>query len=452
MHSSAPQLARQKQGDHVTATASRRRGFWLVDDLSPGSRWYRRSDGSHQYIIGNTQYSFLSGYKASGPQTEADAQAGTAPLQPVAERGARRESAPWPPRQRLAADVARNAQYFKKLRFTLHPDRYPNPSEKPFLDAQGNLTDWGDYSHRPNPRWFNQRADAAVKAAFEHDLVADLILCGPDVEEARSTLRARHNHGAPAPYLKYIARFGRILRKFLPYDTTPISNHPNSKVLWTQAFDRTQPWYDHHIIQRKIRELPVAADVIKTVWSNPEGHGPRHKPTVNDELSYQGEGDRHSEGDTIESHLGTFLGGGYGTTGWKYGNKLGHYFWGTFKPEEHTAADNLQWLRQTIDANITFWKMAPDAGIFSNIDPGYRAMAWPGNEYVLGANKARQGIVAQLPPGQWTVKRFDVIAKQAATLSEGASGRFTFDAPASRAVLFHFKRNDRNLSSPGRTP
>jgi hypothetical protein len=48
------------------------------------------------------------------------------------------------------------------------------------------------------------------------------------------------------------------------------------------------------------------------------------------------------------------LGGGYGTTGYKPGSKLGHYFWGKFDPAEHTAADNLGWLREIIDRDITF--------------------------------------------------------------------------------------------------
>jgi hypothetical protein len=34
------------------------------------------------------------------------------------------------------------------------------------------------------------------------------------------------------------------------------------------------------------------------------------------------------------------------------------------------------------------------------------------------------------------------MSREARTLSAGAEGRFTFDAPDSRAVLFHFRRND----------
>ncbi|MBX6312340.1 MAG: DUF5060 domain-containing protein [Isosphaeraceae bacterium] len=451
VHSSAPELDRQHQGDHITATASDHPGFWLVDTESPGHRWYRRSDGSHPYIIGNTHYSFLSGYRDGGRPTGRD----------------------------IAEDVARNAAYFKKLRFGLQGDRYPHPTEKPFLDDQGRPTDDGDHSHRPNPRWFRDRVDRAVRAAYDHDLIADLILCGPDTGLSRSTLRARHNGGDPTPYLKSIAarygsypnvwiclcneydikrpryseeevaRFGRILRGFLPYPT-PLSVHPSTKP-WSAKFDALPPWNDHQIIQRKLRQLGPAADAIRETWSGPQGGAPRHRPTIDDELSYQGEGDRHNEGDTVASHLGAFLGGGYGTTGEKSANKVGQYFWGRFDPSIHTAADNLKWLRDTIDTRITFWRMAPDEGIFTNLDPGSRGLAWPGREYVLGTDKARRGIIAQLPPGTWTVVRFDVMAREEAILSREATGRFTFDAPDGRAVLFHFKKNgDSNAFEPVR--
>lgn len=442
VYSNRKELAGQRQGDYVVATASTRHGFWIVDSESPSRRWYMRSDGSHQYIVGNTQYSFLSGYRNDNQPSGND----------------------------IAQDVAGNAKYFRKLRFTLHSDRYPNPIEKPFLDPDGKPTDSGDYSHRPNPKWFRERGDVAVATAFEHDMIADLILCGPDVEDSRATLRARHNGGDATPWLRYIAarygsypnvwiclcneydirvpvftpqdvaRFGRAMRQYLPYPT-PMSVHSSGRILWVDALDEPPTWADHQIIQRKIREMPVAADTITSVWKGAEGKGPRNRPTIDDELSYQGEGDRHSEGDTIEALTGAFLGGGYGTTGWKPGNKLGHYFWGKFDPAEHTAAASLNYLRQVIDANITFWKMAPGLSIFSNLDPASRGLAWPGNEYVLGTNKHREGIVAQLPAGSWTVTRYDVVARQTMELARNVSDRFVFSAPDSRAVLFHFRRN-----------
>ncbi len=139
--------------------------------------------------------------------------------------------------------------------------------------------------------------------------------------------------------------------------------------------------------------------------------------------------------------LGAFLGGGYGSTGWKTGNKLGHYFWGAFDPEEHTAADNLAFLRKVVDDQVTFWRLEPtETGIFQNLDPGFRVLAWRDREYVLGTDSPRSGIIAELPAGEWTVTRHDLIARESETLSQSASGRFTFDAPRSRAVLFLFRK------------
>jgi len=38
------------------------------------------------------------------------------------------------------------------------------------------------------------------------------------------------------------------------------------------------------------------------------------------------------------------------------------------------------------------------------------------------------------------VRRYDIINKKAGMGSETARGSYTFDAPDSRAVLFHFKK------------
>jgi hypothetical protein len=374
--------------------------------------------------------------------------------------------------------VAANARYFKKLRFGLTGDRYPHPAEKPFLDADGKPTDAGDWSHKPNPRWFGHRVDLAVRTAFEHDLVADLILAGPDTEDSRATLRARANTGDPTPYLRYVAarygsypnvwvclcneydiktpkydpaevvRFGKTVKGFLPYPT-PLSVHasqyPDGKAgrgpAWSAKLDTRPPWNDHQILQRKLRAIAPSADVIAATWTDFGAENPRERPTVNDELSYQGDGDKHTEADTLSAHLGAFLGGGYGSTGWKPGNKLGHYFWGRFDPKEHTAAEGLKFLRESIDRHVTFWKMAPNPAIlvFPGRDPAFRVLARPGVEFALGTDKAAK-VTADLPAGTWTVRRFDLIARKEETIAEKVSGKFAFDAPDSRAVLFHFRK------------
>ena len=84
--------------------------------------------------------------------------------------------------------------------------------------------------------------------------------------------------------------------------------------------------------------------------------------------------------------------------------------------------------------------MARDRSIFSNLHPDFRGLAWPGREYVLGTNKPHKNIVANLPAGTWMIRRYDIINKKTKTISKTARNSYTFDAPNSRAVLFHFKK------------
>lgn len=432
-------LDRQHEGDFIEVAWSDNPGFWQIDPHSIGQRWYMRSDDSHQYIFGNTHYSFLSGY---GPDGKI-------------------------PNHSIEEDIRGNAKYFKKLRFGLHGDYYPDPDVKPYFDSTGTQTDIGDYSHRPNPAWFHNRVDLAVQTANEEDLIADLILAGPDTENSRATLRAAFNDGDPEPFLKYIAarygsypnvwiclsneynirtpeytereiaRFGQIIRQYLPY-STPLSVHASPPVLWATAFDTLPPWNDHQIIQKKLKKMDPAADIIQQTRDNPGGQYPRHQPTINDELSYQGSGDGHNEEDSIESMLGAFLGGGYASGGYKPGSKTGQYFVGDFDPTEHTAADNLLWLRKIIDTKISFWNLEPNHRIFRNLNNDFRALAWEQTEYVLGTNSAEDDLIAILPEGSWIVTRYDIIAKEALVMARDVTGEFRFQSPDSRAVLFHF--------------
>jgi len=445
--SNKPQLHAQRQGYSIVCVASNNKGFWEVDKDAAQGRWYKRSDGSHPYIVGNTMYSFLSEYDDKGPT------AGN-----------------------IAADIKGNGQYFKKVRFSIAADRYPHPTDKPFLDNSGNPTDNGNFSHRPNPAWFHNRVDLAVKLACETDLIADLILNGPDTKDSRSVLQAAENAGDCTLILKYIAarygsypniwiclsnefdikspkytpddiaKFGQKIRQFLAYPT-PVSVHSSPRN-WDTQLDTDPLWNDHITLQNKIKKLPIAADFVARNFRI----GGANKPVIDDELAYEGQGDGWTEEDVIEAHLGAFLGGGYGTTGYKPANKKGHYFYGNFKASEHRSADNLLWLRQIIDQNITFWKMAPardsDSGdnntsIFDNIHPDFRAMEWPGHEYVLGTNQARRDIWAKLPEGQWQVSCYDVVNKRQKMLALATTGTFNFDAPDSRAVIFHLKKREK---------
>ena len=456
--SNVRELNGQHQGATIAATAapSSAKGFWLVDEQSPGKRWYKRSNGAHDYIVGNTMYSFLSETYYGGR----------------------------PNGSSVARDIRGNADYFKKIRFSVPGDLYPHATVAPFIDEAGNPTYNGDNSHRPNPQWFQQRVDVAVRTAHERDLITDLITSGVDREDSRSAIRAAKNNGDSTPYLRYlVARYGAFTNVWFcvqnEYDIrtpkytatqardfgvkmqallvypNPLSIHRASGH-WPPDLDSSPAWNDHRIIQKKMKTIPATVDFMI------EDHAGR--PVVNDELAYEGAGDRFTEEDVVESHLGAFLAGGYGTTGYKSstgrpgaplpsnvsvgadglkpGEKLGQYFAGNFDAAEHTSADNLKFLRETIDAKITFWKMAPEPAtkLFANAHEDFRLLAAPGSEYVLGTNRAQEGIVAKLPAGKWTVTAYDVMAKTAKIVSSDASGEFKFASPVSRAAFFHFKR------------
>lgn len=89
VRSNLPALDHQRQGEYVTATPSKRRGFREADGAAPERRWYGRSDGSHQYILGNTHCGLLAGTGVDG--------------KPQAARSRK---------------TCANARYFKEIRFS----------------------------------------------------------------------------------------------------------------------------------------------------------------------------------------------------------------------------------------------------------------------------------------------------------------------------------------------
>lgn len=424
--SNRDELREQREGDTLVCIASEHPGFWIAD-----GPWYRRSDGSHPYIVGNTHYTLLSRQTNDGP-------AGSSAVQ----------------------DIRENARYFSKLRFTLMADRYPDPKVKPFLDDRGKPTDDGRFSYRPNPQWFHDRADPAIAEGHRVDLICDLILCGPDTRESRSTLA-----DDPRPWLTYIAaRYGSYpnvwlclanewdikqpqytagqiraagdhLRTVLPYPT-PVSVH-GAPGDWKKELHGR--WHDHVILQDKIKRLGPAADVAAR---NRRATG---QPVVNDENAYQGRGDGFSEADTVEGCFGTFLGGGYASTGEKHGGKLGQYFWGDFDAKTHTAAPRLGYLRDSINRAVPFWRLAPlplEQTPFKKVDSPCRVLGQAGEDYVLGSDRAMNDVEVTLPDGAWTITQVDLMAMTTRTLARHARGRYRFETPDSRAVLTHFAREE----------
>lgn len=443
--SNDPGLDGQHEGFTLHCIASGHHGFWERDPESAGGRWYKRSDGSHPYIIGNTMYSYLSEHYLGGSNGSD-----------------------------INSDTRHCAAYYNKLRFAITGDIYPHPTEKPFLDNDGLPTDDGNYSHRPNPAWFSHRVDLAVRTAYEADMIADLIINSVDSKQGRSVLKAGANGGDAVPILRYMsARYGSFpnvwfclsneynirdprfmaaeirdlgiqLRDLLAYPT-PISVHPNQRD-WDPDLQSGKEWNDHIIFQNKIKYIWMAAD--KVDLNHYKGAG---KPVIDDELAYQGEGDGWLQEDVLEAFLGAFLGGGYGSTGYKTGHKLGQYFAGHFDATQHSTSDNLLWFRQQIDAGIEFWNMQPSTvfytnkdgirlDIFRHVDYDFRLLKEDGKAYVLGAAGPRKNILAQLPEGNWDIVLYDLVAMSTRDLGSGISGEFAFDLPGTRALFVVLKR------------
>lgn len=424
--SNQPELQGEREGDSIECIASDSPGLWIAE-----GRWYARSDGSHPMIVGNTHYSFLSRQGADGPlATDA------------------------------ATDIALQAEYFNKLRFSLTADRYPDPDLKPFLDDDRQPTDDGRYSYRPNPAWFRERVDPAIGQGLASDVICDLIVCGPDTRESRSTLQ-----GDSSAWLRYVAaRYGsyphvwfclcnewdikepsysaeeiiaagEVLRAHLPHRTTPVSVHGDSGT-WDEALNGD--WCDHAIMQRKLRTLGEAADAVVESQRLADG-----RPVVNDENGYEGAGDGFSREDILEGCLGTFLGGGYPTTGYKPGNKLGQYFWGGFDSgeSEHSSSAGLGMMRRYLTEQVTFWTMQPlaaDDTPFDDLPEEFRVLGNPGVEYVLGSN-ASAVIECTLPPGMWRIVQVDLVAGQEHELADEIAGNYRLETPDSRAVMTHLR-------------
>jgi len=427
--SNRSELSGEHQGDYITATSSSAKGFWIVDDASAGGRWYQRSNGSHDFIVGTTYYDFL--HKPNGKQ--ATTSTITEDIRDVRRAG------------------------LNKVRFGLEGPMSVNadPTVKPFFTSGGAVTD--TQGERVNPRFFSERVDTAVRTGLAEDVICDLIL-------GFGTQQVKDDY-----YLKYVmARYGafpnvwfcianewnevttatnqktsgNLMRSYLAYPV-PISTHATRG--WDSALNGT--WHDHTIRQGKLpshlANLGACADAILSDYNAGGG-----KPGINDENSY--DPNESTEIDTLEGILGSFAGGGYGTTGHKTASKQGGYFWGFHTQGQiwtvHPSLDNLGWMRARIEQYLSFWNLAPkgqpSTSIFSGAPTGFRVLADNGSQFVLASNAADSGITAALPSGSWTVRRLDVVAKSDTALSTSASGSFTFSTPSSRACLTIFVRNN----------
>jgi len=417
VYSNAPELREQRENDLIVVQESDHPGFWVIDEFAPGQRWFKRSNGTHDYIVGNTHYDFLG-----------------APDGVVATH------------EHIESDIEHNAKYFKKLRFCVRGFRSENkdPDLRPFF-RRGKMT--SSETNKPNPKFFRERVDVAVQKGYELDLICDLILGGTTGDQVADSLgfikyMAARYGAYPNVWFcigqewdeqadaEHEVRIGSLLNGYTPFPN-PISTHATEKTTWNS--DLWGSWYTHSIRQGKLpshlKNMPACAEAMIKDYASNQG-----RPTVNDENGY--DPNESTEDDVLEGVLGTFAGGGYGTTGHKLASKEGGYFWGyasqDMTADEHPSADNLGWMREKIDATIDFWRLEP------RVENSIPILEWPEVQKVVFSNKAMD-LTENLDGGPWKVVQFDVINKTENVLSEEAQGEFGYTTPASRAVMTFFE-------------
>ncbi|MCP5094640.1 MAG: DUF5060 domain-containing protein, partial [Chloroflexi bacterium] len=428
------ELDNAREGDYVTAIASTQKGFWIADPNN--NRWYMRSDGSHEYIVGNTHYDFL--FRPNGQEATTAS---------------------------IVADLNANADNsINKVRFVLMSPRSENTntSVRPFLNVSGN--DTHSETNQPNPAFFSERVDIAVETCFQRDIICDLILGGTTGDQVAEE----------TGYLKYVAaRYGAYssvwftitqeweeqsnaaeqiaigteLQSYLSLPI-PVSTHGLSGT-WESVLNGN--WHDHSIRQGRIHDMSDAANATIADY-NANGN----KPAVNDESGYDPSSE--SVADVVEGITGSFIGGGYGTTGNKTASKQGPYFWGHAaiggNISDHQSIPSLGYLRDKVNEHIPFWEMTPvgpNDSIFTDANGGFRVLEWPGNAYVLGSDTLDSSVTAVLPTGTWTIIQLDITNPPETTLTTTASGSTNFATLNSRASLTIFKNNAIN-TTPTATP
>ncbi|MBD3243662.1 MAG: DUF5060 domain-containing protein, partial [Chitinivibrionales bacterium] len=152
-HSNNTRLNDQLEGTQVLCTPSDNHGFWETEGL-----WFRRSDSTYQYVLGNVHYCLVS----------------------VDSR---------------LHDIRANKDYYKKLRFMVQGFGLCE-GPHPFFNSTGSGSSSGTDASRPNPAYF-ARIDEMIREGLRYDLIIDMYT-------------DPQNHAIEQPgYLRYLAaRFG----------------------------------------------------------------------------------------------------------------------------------------------------------------------------------------------------------------------------------------------------
>jgi len=413
-------------GQHVNhkikCIPSSHHGFWV-----PKGIWFKRSDGTAQYLLGNTHYEFLK----------------------------RRNSS------QIEADLNNQKNYFKKVRMSVIAGNSVKASEsnqewldelKPFLTTNGEQSiaeDQNDHylidASRPNPEWFQKRVDAAVRTGFNNDQIIDLILGGPDnmrcaVVEKKYLKYIAARYGAypnvwiclgnemnevpcgikekgAGPYDDYAKTF----RNYSPYPN-PITVHI-SNIINKRTWNQGTGWMTHAICWATGIDPFLAAEIICKSRENSGG-----VPVINDEIGYE---PSINPKDIMGTAVGTWMGGGYSSTGQKIKKAHGQYYQGNFNTQDHTNADNFGFMADYITNSIDFSELFPEgvgaSAKLVNNDKGY--IFW-GSRDTLSLGK-----------GTYMVTYIDVDKMETKVVSKNATGDFLVSGGNNHG-FYHAKRNN----------
>jgi hypothetical protein len=339
-------------GEWTYSVAGEKGTLRCVQGDNPGfvravGRHFRFTNGEYLFVAGNTHYDIMS---CSEPVI--------------------RETIEW------------NKGYFNKIRFATVTQRYHGD-----LKAFEPGDDENGYNfNRPVPAYW-QKLDRTVAAMKAAGIQADLILAGPDItyKQIENDFYKRYVVARYAGFSNVWFCLGNEVHSKAHYEPEdmneagnfilgldpyrhPLSVHDQAK--WYYPGER---WPTHVIFQKKNAHIATQRTLTMSVRDE-------KKPVINDEPAYQGE---IVDGGAIQAWWGIVMGGGYGSTSQKTGNKTGPYFpeknqppdaWANPKSTHGWYMREQSRILQNFMSRCQWWKMETmidhGRGIFERSEPG----------------------------------------------------------------------------------
>ncbi|MBD3420145.1 MAG: DUF5060 domain-containing protein [Chitinivibrionales bacterium] len=373
-----------------------RHGFWIAD-----GRYFTRSDGTRQYIIGTSQL------RVAG---EAHA------VQSV----------------RLAGE------YFNKYRMYIADNFGNSNSYRPFYNNNGDLSAKGDYANSPNVKLF-RKIDSLVLEAQSEDMIIDLVLESRDVGALTTGGFLRYVAARYGSYFNvwfslcnecnsYSAtQINDIITQFESYLAypTPIGVMSPNGGSWSQNFGETvkDAPFTHAIYKSERGEFEEAFNQFADTYDHVE-----NKPVFNDEAGYQK--DSSDIRGKLNSLLAVIAAGGYGSVAQRENSNNGQMYTDAFDTTEFTLAPRAKWLRELIDS-LGIWNLVEDTDSTRYEDAHNFAKLKTEDErtFMLLGSRQRTLTINLSADGQWEVTRYMVADMADSILVSDTADTFTFTIP-----------------------